>query len=73
MRGSITELTKKQGYGNILGEDGSVLYFDRSSLDGLDIRNLSVGDWVEYQEEYWGARLRATRVKRLPGRHSQRL
>jgi hypothetical protein len=73
MRGSITELTKKQGCGHILGEDGSELYFDHSSLDGLDIRNLSVGDWLEYQEEYWGARLRATRIKRLPGCHSQRL
>lgn len=73
MQGSITELTKKQGHGQILGEDGAVLYFDGASLDGLDIRNLSVGDWVEYQEEYWGARLRATRIKRLSGHHSQRL
>lgn len=73
MRGSITELTKKQGCGHILGEDGALLYFDHSSLDDFDIRNLSVGDWVEYQEEYGGARFRATRLKRLPDRHSQRL
>ena len=73
MRGSITELAKKQGYGHILGEDGSVLYFDLYCLDGLDIRNLSVGDWVEYQEQYWGVRLRAVRVKRLSDHRSQRL
>ena len=73
MRGSATELTKKQGYGQFLGEDGSVLYFDDTSLEGLDIRSLSVGAWVEDQEQNWGARLRATRVKPLDGNHSQRL
>jgi hypothetical protein len=73
MRGSITELAKSQGHGQILGEDGSVLYFDETSLEGLDIRILAVGAWVEYQEQYWGARLRATRVKPLESNHSQGL
>ncbi len=71
MRGSATELAKQQGHGQILGEDGSVLYFDDTSLHSLDIRNLSVGDWVEYQEQYRGAKLRAIRIKPLAGQHSQ--
>jgi len=54
MRGSVTELMKKRGYGRILGEDGCLLYFDEKSLDGVGIRALSVGDWVEYQEQDWG-------------------
>jgi hypothetical protein len=49
MRGSVTELMNNRGYGRILGEAGCELYFDENSLDGADIRALSVGDWVEYQ------------------------
>ncbi len=66
MRGSVTELMKNRGYGCILGEDGSEIYFDGNSLDGLDFRALSVGDWVEYEEQYWGERLRARKVRPIP-------
>lgn len=68
MRGSVTELMHNRGYGRILGEDGSEVYFDETSLDGVDIRAVSVGDWVEYQEQYWGERVRAAKVRLVMGR-----
>jgi len=52
MRGSVTELMKNRGYGSILGEDGCVVYFDEKALDGSDFRALSIGNWVEYEEQY---------------------
>jgi cold shock CspA family protein len=63
MRGSITRLNKRLGCGFILGEDGCEAYFDLSSLDGLEIRALSVGKPVEYQEHFGHERLRAASVK----------
>ena len=67
MRGSVTDLMKDRGYGLILGEDGCVVYFDENSLDGVDIRALSVRDWVEYQEQYLGAHVRAVKVRPILG------
>jgi hypothetical protein len=67
MRGSVTELMNNRGYGRILGEDGCELYFDENSLDDVDIRALSIGDRVEYQEEYWGTRVRAIKVRPIVG------
>jgi hypothetical protein len=66
MRGSVTELVNNRGYGSILGEDGCELYFDENSLEEVDIRAVSVGDWVEYQEQYWGARVRAVKIRSCP-------
>jgi cold shock CspA family protein len=63
MRGSITRLNKKVGCGFILGEDGCEAYFDLSSLEGIDIRALSIGKIVEYQEHFGHERLRASGVK----------
>jgi len=63
MRGSVTELMKNTGYGSILGADGCVIYFDERALDGSDFRVLSVGDWVEYEEQCWGERVRAVKVR----------
>ena len=68
MRGSVIELMNNRGYGCILGEDGCEFYFDENSLDGVDIRALSVGDWVEYQEQFWGARVRAVKVRLVVSR-----
>ncbi len=62
MRGSITRLNKKIGCGFILGEDGFEAYFDVSSLEGIDIRTLSIGRTMEYQEHFAHDRLRAARV-----------
>ena len=66
MRGSVTRLNKKVGCGFILGDDGCEAYFDLSSLEGIDIRVLSVGKVVEYQEHFGNERLRATRVRATP-------
>jgi hypothetical protein len=49
-RGSITQWLRAQRPGYILGEDGCMVAFDESSLDGPEAQRLSVGDWVEYDE-----------------------
>lgn len=69
MRGSITQLNKKKGCGFILGDDGCEAYFDLSSLEGINIRALSVGDSVDYQEHFGQERLRASGV--TPVTHSR--
>lgn len=66
MRGSVTELMKNGGHGCILGEDGCVVYFDEKALDGSDFRALSIGGWVEYEEQYCGERIRAVKVRSIP-------
>ncbi len=63
MRGSVTRLNEKLGCGFILGEDGLEAYFDLSSLEGVDIRALSIGRAVEYQEHFGHERLRAENVR----------
>ena len=54
MRGSVTKFHRRRLCGRILGEDGREVLFDRSSLDGLNTRLLSVGDRVEFQQQYEG-------------------
>lgn len=49
-KGSITQLVRMSRPGYILGEDGCLVAFDQSSLQGLDPQQLAVGDWVEYEE-----------------------
>lgn len=71
MRGSVTRLNKKMGCGFILGEDGCEAYFDLSSLEGMDIRALSIGKAVEYQEHFGHERLRAASVKVMPNSQSK--
>ena len=63
MRGSITQLLRKRGYGFILGEDGCEVCFDRASFGRLDISALSIGLWVEYDIQYGFERMRAVNVK----------
>ena len=64
---SVTELMNDRGCGHFLDEGGCELYLDENSLDSVDIRVLSVGDWVECQEQYWGARVRAVKVRPIVG------
>ena len=66
MRGSISRLSQKLGSGFILGEDGHEACFDRSSLEGVDIRALSIGKTVEYDEHFGNEWLRAVRVRVMP-------
>ena len=71
MRGLVTRLSKRLGCGFILGEDGCEAYFDLSSLEGMDIRALSIGKAVEYEEHFGHERLRAASVKVLPNSGSE--
>jgi hypothetical protein len=63
MRGSVTKFDKKHLCGRILGDDGREVLFDKVSVDGLNTRLLSVGDWVEFQEQCEGGILRAIKVR----------
>lgn len=65
VKGSITQLFRNQRPGYILGEDGCMVAFDESSLQGLDPRQLSIGDWVEYEELDRKEGRRAARIKPL--------
>jgi hypothetical protein len=64
-RGSITQLLRNRRHGYILGEDGCLVAFDESALMGLDPRELSIGDWVEYEELDPREGRRAVRIKPL--------
>ena len=64
-KGSITQLVRKPRPGYILGEDGCLVAFDESALQGLDPQELSVGDWVEYEELDRMEGRRASRIKPL--------
>jgi cold shock CspA family protein len=52
MRGSITRVSRKDGSGCILAEDGKEVCFERSeaSRDGVD--KLRVGHSVEFELQY---------------------
>jgi hypothetical protein len=65
LKGSITQLVRKPRPGYILGEDGCLVAFDESALEGLDPRELSIGDWVEYEELDRIEGRRASRIKPL--------
>ncbi len=65
MKGSITQLLRNRRPGYILGEDGCLVAFDESSLQGVDLRELSIGDWVEYEELDRIEGRRASRIKPL--------
>ncbi len=64
-KGSITQLVKKPRPGYILGEDGSLVAFDETALEGLDLREIYIGDWVEYEELDRMEGRRASRIKSL--------
>ncbi len=64
-KGSITQLVRKAHPGYILGEDGCLVAFDESALEGLDPHELSIGDWVEYEELDRREGRRASRIKPL--------
>ena len=64
-KGSITQLVRKSRPGYILGEDGCLVAFDESALEGLDPRELSIGDWVEYEELDRMEGRRASKIKPL--------
>ena len=64
-KGSVAQLIRKPRPGYILGEDGCLVAFDESALEELDPGDLSVGDWVEYEELDRMEERRASRIKPL--------
>jgi hypothetical protein len=64
-KGSITQLIRKPRPGYIMGEDGCLVAFDESAVEGLDPGELSIGDWVEYEELERMDERRASRIKPL--------
>lgn len=69
MRGNVTRLVKKQGYGFILAEDGCELYFERKALKGVEMHGMSVGQQVEFRVQY-GARAQAVDISPVPTRRN---
>ena len=63
MRGSVTKFDKKRLRERILDEDNRDVLFDETSLNGMNIQLLSVGDPVEFQEQHSGGSLRAVKVR----------
>lgn len=64
-KGSITQLIRNQRPGYILGLDGCRVAFDKSSFQELDPGELTIGDWVEYEELDLMEGRRAFRIKPL--------
>jgi len=67
MRGSVTRVSRKNGSGCILAEDGNEVCFERSAVgsNGLDEDDLKVGHYVEFELQYGFERPCAVNVKRL--------
>ncbi len=67
MRGSVTRVSRKNGSGSILAEDGNEVGFERSAVDrnGVDEDDLKVGHSVEFELQYGFERPCAVNVKRL--------
>jgi cold shock CspA family protein len=61
--GLVLELHRKQGWGYIRGNDGKELYFDRRSLQGIELTSLSIGQAVEFRVQFGPERLRAIEVR----------
>jgi len=67
MRGSVTRVSRKNGSGCILAEDGNEVCFERSAVGskGTDEDDLKVGHCVEFELQYGFERPCAVNVKRL--------
>lgn len=65
MRGSITRVSRKDGSGCILAEDGKKVCFEQSeaSRDGVD--KFRVGHSVEFELQYGFERPCAVNIKRV--------
>jgi hypothetical protein len=67
MRGSITRVSRKDGSGCILAEDGKEVCFERSeaSRDGVD--KLTVGNWSNSTCSNRPERVRAIHIRHTGG------
>ena len=67
MRGSVTRVSRQDGSGAILAEDGKEVYFERSGVGANGLEGLRVGHWVEFELQFGFERQRAVNIKRLHG------
>ena len=65
MRGSITRVSRKDGSGCILAEDGKEICFERSAASSNGAEELRVGHWVEFELQYGFERPCAVNLKRF--------
>jgi cold shock CspA family protein len=72
MRGSITRVSRKDGSGYILAEDGKEVCFERFEASSNGVDELRVGHWVEFELQYGFERACAVSVKRLQRDTGQR-
>lgn len=62
-KGKIKRIIRDRGFGFIEAEDGSEIFFHRTSLAGTDFNDLKEGDGVEFETEQTPKGPRATNVK----------
>ncbi|MBZ5664880.1 MAG: cold shock domain-containing protein [Acidobacteriia bacterium] len=65
MHGSVTRVSRKDGSGCILAEDGNEVCFERSEASSEGVDEVRVGHWVEFELQYGFERPCAVNVKRL--------
>jgi cold shock CspA family protein len=67
MHGSITRVSRKDGSGSILAEDGKEVHFEASQVDANAAKNLKVGYGVEFELQYGFEQAIAVNVRRFDG------
>ena len=72
MRGSITRVSRKDGSGSILTEDGKEVSFERSGINSNGADDLRVGHWVQFELQYGFEQPCALNVRRLQDDAGQR-
>jgi cold shock CspA family protein len=71
MKGSITQILKKQQCGFILSEEGNEVYFNDDGVEGA-VSDFRVGSWVEFEIQYGLERPHAVNVKKVLARDKRR-
>lgn len=71
MKGSITQIFKRQQCGFILTEEGNEVYFNHEGVEG-ELSDYRVGSWVEFEIQYGFERPHAVNVKKVLSREKQR-
>ena len=61
--GTIKRLVRERGFGFILGQDGTELFFHRSALQGEGFDTLTEGQAVEFEVEKGAKGPRAANMK----------
>ena len=62
-KGTVKRIMRGRGFGFILAEDGREIFFHRSALVGIDIKQLSEGQRVDFEVERGPKGPRAAKVR----------